>query len=227
MQRLFAIFAFALCASATTAAHASRPVKTSLDGCVVDRTFYDVGEHVFAITMPDDVDLAALEGKHVAMTGWISVVGPFQLAEGTAPEVRATRCPAPLLLRIRHEQAHDLAIAAWELQRAGDLEGAERGYATAFAKSAPVDCDLYSMRALVLVKLGDVVAAKRDLATVRAQQCYSHDGPNDYLVADVAEALLARGDRRGAADATRTAFELCDDAECRMRYRDRLATLRR
>jgi hypothetical protein len=207
----------AVAGASVPTATASKPIKRTLDGCVVDGTFYSVSDaHAYRIS-PGNVDLKPLEGKAVSMTGWLSPGDRFELEKGASPTVVAATCPADKLRPIHREKVVRLRVDASYAADAGDLAGAEKKMAAAIALMTPPDCDTLTDRAHLMAKKGDLAAAGKDIAAIKAKKACVVDKPtmNPLLLKDLGKTLVGKGDKKLAVQAFEIALANCDGDWCR------------
>jgi hypothetical protein len=62
---------------------------------------------------------------------------------------------------------------------------------------------------------GDLAAAGKDLAIIKAKRCVVDGRMNPLLLQDVGNTLRAKGDKRGAVAALQLALAACDGEWCR------------
>ncbi len=201
---------------AAGAAEASKPVKRTLTGCVVDKVFYSVDGRAYPISLAQTVDLTPFEGQGVAITGLLYPGDRFEPDAGTKPVQKQKVCPDASLRLIKHETVVRFRVDAGYAADAGDFTKAMDLIGKAMAFVTPPECDTFTDRAHILAQKGDLAAAKKDLAVIRAKkQCYVAGKMNPLLLQDVAKAMMAKGDKKGAVDALKLANAACDGNWCR------------
>jgi hypothetical protein len=196
-------------------AGASKPVQRTLSGCVVDGTFYSIAGRAYRISTPASLDLRPLEGKGVSMRGWLSPGDRFELAQGARPEVMQRACPTRSLRLVRRDQVMGLRVAATKAATAGEHDRAVELIGQAMALVSPADCDTFTDRAHIMALKGDLPAAAKDVATIKAKKCFVEGRMNPLLLRDLGTLLLSKGDRRAAISALELALAACDGDWCR------------
>jgi hypothetical protein len=186
-------------------ARASGPVDKTLVGCVVDGAFYSIDERAYPIATQASLDLKPFEGKSIALKGQLYPGDRFILDDGAKPEVKAQKCPAASIALVRREQASRMAIDAIYAAKEGDHARAVELVERAVALVTPPECDTLTLRAEVMALKGDTAAADKDVAAIKAKKaCSVANGKtvNPLLLQDVGNALVAKGDKRGAVAAS-------------------------
>ncbi len=209
-----------------SAAQASKPVEANLVGCVVGGAFYSVEPTIaYRISLPSGLDVAPFEGKQVSMHGKLMPGDRFVLADGEQPQVKAATCPAKALRLIKHNEVVDLRVAATRAAADGDHAAAADLIARAMATLSPPSCDTFTDRAHILVLAGDLAAARKDLAVIKAhKKCSIDRRMNPLLLQDLGNLLRDKGDRRAAVTALQLALAACDGDWCRPDIKKDLAT---
>ncbi len=215
-------------AFASSPALASKPVKRTLTGCVVDKAFYSVDQRAYRIALPDAFDLAPFEGQGVAISGLLYPGDRFEPDEGTRPVQKQKVCPTASIRAIKHDTVVRFRVDAGYAADAGDFVKAMDLIGQAMAYVTPPECDTFTDRATILAQKGDLAAAKKDLAVIRARkQCYVAGKMNPLLLQDVAKAMMAKGDKKGAIEALKLANAACDGSWCRDDITKELAEARK
>ena len=202
-------------ALAATSAHASKPIHTSMKGCVVDGVFYSIGGRAYPMAMPEGVDLAPFEGKGIALHGSLYPGDMFFLDRQREPEVLEAICPVEALRLIAAEQVMQWRVAATAASQTGDHRRARHYIGHAMSLVTPPDCDTFTDRARVLVAAGDRAGAARDLGVLEAGACDEPAHMNPLLLQDLGSELLAAGDKGAARRALHVALRACDGDWCR------------
>ena len=213
----------------TSTANASEPVKKTVTGCVAKGAFYLVnGGRAYQFSI-DKLDLAPFEGKSITVTGSLLPGDRFILDDGTKPAVAAETCPTATLRPIKRNEQIDLRLAADRAATAGDLDKAVELANQAVAVIAPPDCDTFVDRATILVKKGDLPAAKADLAAVKAKKCYVEKSirMNFLLLEDLGKAFVAKGEKKSAITAFELGLASCDSDICKPDLKKALAAAKR
>src|SRR5262245_48628837 len=112
-----ALIAWLACLAASSA-RASKPVDTTLTGCVVGGALYSIDGRAYRISTPVALDLGPFEGKGVALRGWLMPGDRFEPAEGAAPVVKQATCPPASLRLILEDQVVDLRVEATKAAKA-------------------------------------------------------------------------------------------------------------
>jgi hypothetical protein len=236
VRALNALGVAVILALAAPHAEASEPFRTTLKGCVLDKTFYSVdGDTAYRMSMqtfPEPpqpkLDLAPFEAQGISISGLLGPGDRFWPDPGTTPTVTAKTCPVRTLRAIKNELVVRLRIDAGTAAEAGDFAKAHALIDEAFAMLTPPACDSFSDRAEILAREGDTKGVARDLAVIRARkQCYVVGKVNPLLVEDVGKVLLAKGENKLAIEALNLANAVCDGDWCRDDIKKELAEARK
>ena len=190
---------------------ASKPVESTLTGCVMDGAFYATQKTIAYRMAPKGVDLAPLEGKSVRMKGWLSPGDAFELGQGERPVVLAATCSQNDRHLILHEQVIRLRVDATHAVQANDLESATKLMAAAMALDPPPECDTFTDRAKLLMAKDDVEGALKDVAVITARKC--RGAQLNYLLLQDLAALLTPKHQPQARQLLQLALKMCDGGE--------------
>jgi hypothetical protein len=197
-------------------AHASKPVKKTLTGCVVDGKFYSIDGVAYPIATPAKLDLTPFEGKSLALTGLLYPGDRFEPESGSVPDVKGA-CPAASVRMIQRDKVLRFRVEATKAAKAGDFDAAVAAIGQAMALVAPPDCDTVTDRAHVFALKGDTAAAAKDVAAIRGRRCVVDKGKrmNPLLLTELGIALTDKGDKKTALDALQLALAACDGDWCK------------
>lgn len=227
MQRLVEIaLVAALLVTGAPAADASKGVARSLTGCVVDDVFYSVDGRAYRIGVPASLDLRPFEGKGVRLRGKLYPGDRFVPDDGATFEVKQAICPRASLRLIKRDVVIGFRVEATKAAEAGDHDLAVERIGQAMAVLTPPDCDTFTDRAQVMALHGDVAAAAKDIATIKAKKCVIDGRMNPLLLQDLGNTLRAKGARPSAIAALELALVACDGAWCRPQLKRDLAAAR-
>ena len=210
-------------------ANASEPVKKTVTGCVAKGAFYLTnGGRAYRFSI-DKLDLGPFEGNSITMSGSLMPGDRFILDDGTKPTVTAETCPTESLRPIKRDEQIELRVAAHYAAKAGDFAKAVELSNQSMAVITPPDCDTFVDRAIILIKTGDLRAAKADLAVVKAKKCYVEKElrMNFVLLEDLGKAFVAKGEKKSAITAFELGLAACDSDICKPDLKKALAAAKR